>query len=95
MSQATTWLSNVSCPTPDDFTATRRTISMAVIELETIRERVTNVSPPVDAAQVEELGGFIALVELDLRMMLNRFDLLIKVRDDWNGAGAPSPSSGR
>jgi len=92
MSQATPLLSNVSCPTPDEFTATRRAISMAVIELEALRERLDEVNPPVPALQIEDLGGFIALVELDLRMMLNRLDLVIEIRDGWNETGAPNPS---
>ena len=78
----------MSRPAPDDFAATRRSISRAVIELETIRERLDDMTPPVRAAQVEELDWFIGLVELDLRMMLNRLDLLIQIRDGWSEAGA-------
>jgi len=92
MPEAPSRPSRVSRPTPDDFTATRRTISRAVIELETIRERLNDVSPPVAAARFEELGGFIGLVELDLRMMLDRLDLLIEIRDGWSAARVPSPS---
>jgi len=65
-----------------------------VIELETIRERLDDVTPPVRAAQVEELNGFIGLVELDVRMMLNRLDLLIEIRDGWGEASASSPAIG-
>ncbi len=92
MPEATIWPSRVNRPTSDDFTATRRTISRAVIELETIRERLNDVSPPVPAAQFEELGGFIGLVELDLRMMLDRLDLLIGIRDGWDATRTPGPS---
>ena len=81
MPQATALPSNVSWPTPDDYTATRRTISIAVIELETIRERLNNATPPGDAAQVEDLRGFIELVDLDLWMMRDRLDLLTEIRD--------------
>ena len=88
MPQATTRPSNVSRPTPDDYSAARRAISIAVIKLESLREQLDEVRPPVDAETVRDLGGFIELVDLDLWMMRNRLDLLTEIRDGWNGGRA-------
>jgi len=88
MSQATTWPSNVSWPTPDDYAAARRSISMAVIKLETLREQLDHASLPGHAVQAEDLSGFIELADLDLWMMRNRLDLLTEIRDGWNGGSS-------
>jgi hypothetical protein len=93
MSQATTWPPNVSWPTPDDYAAARRAISMAVIKLETLRERLDNACPPSRAVHAEDLTGFIELADLDLWMMRNRLDLLTEIRDGWNDGCAKPISS--
>jgi len=93
MSQASTWPSNVSWPTPDDYAAARRAISMAVIKVETLRERLDNACPPSRAVQAEDLSGFIELADLDLWMMRNRLDLLTEIRDGWNDSCAQPISS--
>ncbi len=72
-------------PSRDDFDAAKQRIDEGVLGLDRIHHQLAadRISPPITQTQVGDLSGFVALVDLDLRIMQGVLDELGTIRALW------------